>query len=442
MQLFFWVIMKTKYLAIFFITLLQFFAAHGDLYKGLPTKGLSAEGLRQTVVSQLMTGPIGEDFSVDAPARADTELLDPGFERRFHLKIKHRPSSDHLVVIIPGFGQTNHEGPGPYLSELLHRNGFVTLVSNSPAAQEFIIKSSGSGFPGVQRWDAIDLYDMILASKKKLVLNHGYKITKVSIIGTSLGSINAAHLAIIDRNKTGDNKIGFYKVFSINPPISNAYGSSVIDSMVKVAQSDKPGFSYSTFAAALTKAFDQVYLKQKKTTTFETVETNSLAMSKALTFSEEELRFLVGFGFQSIVNNALLAMDTRFAEDTAGVHITNNRTDLRLFTVFLKNISYSRYKSMYPYIEEDMEDKYKLVEPQFIFTESESILHLFEQLQTANYHLITWEDDFLLQTTDVEWIKKHFSGGAKGNSMIFKVGGHLGGYYQKPFQNYLLDNLR
>jgi hypothetical protein len=434
--------MKIKYFTIVLLVLVQLPLVYGDLYKGLPTKGLSSAGLKQTLVSQLMTGPIGEDFSVDAPPRTDTGMLDPGFERRFHLKIKHQLSSDHLVVIIPGFGQTNHEGPGPYLSELLHRNGYLTLVSNSPAAKEFIIQSSGPGAPGVQRWDAMDLYDMILAAKKKLVSDHGYKINKISIIGTSLGAINSAHLAALDKNRSPENKIGFYRVFSVSPPISNAYGSSTIDAMVKVAQEDNIGFSYETFATALMKAFSQIYLKKKKTTTYETVEESSIAMSKELTFTEEELRFLVGFGFQSIVNSALAAMDTRFAQDTAGVLISNDRTDLRLFTLFLRNISYSRYKSLYPYIQEEMEDTYKLGEPHFIFTETESILHMYQDLQTPNYHLVTWEDDFLLQHTDVEWIKKHFSGGKKGHSKIFKSGGHLGGYYQKPFQQYLLDNLR
>lgn len=431
--------MKTNFIAIAVLLMINFPSAYGDIYRGLPTKGLSAEGLRRTVVSQLMTGPVGEDFYVDAPPREDLGYLDPGFERRFNLKIKHQSASDHLVVIVPGFGQTNDVGTAPYLSEMLHRNGFVTLSSHSPAATDFVIHSSGAGAPGVQRWDAIDLYDMIFAAKNKLVSEHGYKINKVSVIGTSLGSINAAHLAVIDKYKTG-NKIGFYRVFSISPPISNAYGSSTIDAMVKSSQEDQPSFSYATLAASLTKAFNQVYMRQKNTTTYESVEENSIAMSKALTFTEEELRFLVGYGFQMVVNTVKTGMETRFQDDFAGLLISNDRTDLRLFTVFLKNVSYARYKTVNPH--EKIPDNYNLVEPHFIFTESESILHMHKDLQTPNYHLITWEDDFLLQNTDIEWIKKHFPGGSKGNSKVFEAGGHLGGYYQKSFHKYLVDNLR
>lgn len=423
--------------------------ASAELYSGVQTKGLSAEGLRQTIVSQLMTGPVGEDFSVTAPPRVDTSPLEPNFTRTFDLKIKHKLNSEHLVVIVPGFGQTNDQGPGPYLSELLNRNGYVTLVSHSPAAVDFIIKSSGPGFPGVQRWDAIDLYDMIVESKKRLESVFKYKIKKVSVIGTSLGSINAAHLAILDEEASQTHKIGFYRVFSVNPPISNAYGSSTIDSMVKLAQADSHKYSFKTFASAATKAFNQVLLKKRKTPNYENVGANSEAMSNELTLSEEQLRFLVGFGFQSTVTDALAAMDKRNPQDAASTYIENQRTDARLFTIFLKGISYSRYRQVYPYyndgygtIENDIPDTFNLKDPPFVFTESESILALNHKLQLPGYHLVTWEDDFLLRADDVAWIKNTFKGEGKGNSRVFKRGGHLGGYYQREFQNYLLKSLK
>ena len=96
----------------------------------------------------------------------------------------------------------------------------------------------------------------------------------------------------------------------------------------------------------------------------------------------------------------------------------------------------------------------------YAMTEVESLQELLPQLQgdghdLSHYHLITWRDDFLLRADDPERIKKTLPGGTvielyeettflknkNGNSIIFDHGGHLGGYAQDAFQQYLLGKL-
>ena len=69
------------------------------------------------------------------------------------------------------------------------------------------------------------------------------------------------------------------------------------------------------------------------------------------------------------------------------------------------------------------------------------------------FYLITWYDDFLLRHEDPKWIEENLPGGKKGTGQIFRQidigsgkiydgGGHLGGLWQKEFQEYLLDALK
>ena len=97
------------------------------------------------------------------------------------------------MVVIPGFGATNDSGVGPYLTDIIIQhardtNPIITLTSNSPAAPDFVHKSHTSGIPGNQKVDAQNLYDMILASIRRLEelppwRGKKYQIKKVSVIG-------------------------------------------------------------------------------------------------------------------------------------------------------------------------------------------------------------------------------------------------------------------
>ena len=442
-----------------------------------PSLGTKKEGLRNTLLSQIMAGPTGTaievKFKKPHPQQYmfDTNEI-PEFERTcfFNLKrqekFENNAGKTHLVYVIPGFGSNKDEGAASYISEILHREGLVTLSSHSPAHPDFIEFSSSVGIPGSQRFEGFDLYQCLEEGVKKLNEDYGYEFEKISVVGASLGSMNAFRLAYIDLRNKKDGKphFDFYRVFSLNPPISNVYGSSTIDTMVGLTLGSffdaDMGKKIDAFVSALLDVVPSVL----KRGSFEDVKKLSLEAQAAMASSDRlsagELKFLVGIGFGPTVAKSMEAGRRRYAPQTSP---TDRMADIPLFTGFLQRVTYSNWRAyglsnphtseyndkyVYPASQNHLEG---LTVPHFVMTERESIGHMIPELQEqgfdlSHYHLVTWSDDFLLRDSDPAWIESTLTGGVKGNSKVYRNGGgHLGGYWQDSpgeFQDYLKQNIK
>ncbi|MEM7646442.1 MAG: hypothetical protein AAF203_06005 [Pseudomonadota bacterium] len=395
------------------------------------------------------------------------------------------------MIVIPGFGANKDSGTASFLTELILKNTdddtpIVTLASNSPAAAEFVAHSHSSGIPGNQKADAENLYKMILASIAHLEDRRGYygfNIVKVSLIGASLGSMNVTHLMALDLKKKeqlqkqngeenpkrslSQSYIKFDKIFALNPPISNVYGSTIIDTLVKEswAASTKLG------AKAIFDAVKKLLPRKLDANIFNNPKNIATWFEKYLTsvkeknFTLSQLRYLVGFGFAPIVQKAIKAGKKRGAipaDDSTKIPFTRY---LLKYTYthyapgnFVENIGLSEVANYFgygPVFEFDPDSETEvLVENQnyaYAMTEMESLHVLVPQLQNeghdlSHYHLITFKDDFLLRAEDPAWIRSNLPGrmgstSTKGNSIVFEKGGHLGGYTQREFQRYLFSHI-
>ena len=259
--------MITKYCFISLMSSMLCFQASADIYQGFedigsgvinetsnPPPGARKAGLLNTMLSTFVHGPVGDSYEVIAPIgphpdkRIGDNLFVTEFQRRFYFRLKHQKNRDqaHLVVFIPPFGAGTDKGVGPYITELLNRNGLVTLSAQSPANPDFIKFSSSLAIPGNQVWDAQDIYDAIQLAIPQLKKDFGYNFNKVSVIGASLGSLNAFHVLGIDleNQAQGQSFIGFHKVISINAPISNVYGSTAIDTFVALTKNQDKEFDF------------------------------------------------------------------------------------------------------------------------------------------------------------------------------------------------------
>ena len=508
--------MVIRFISLFI--LLFTISARADFYKGfhkigtgaitgeVETLGTSKAGLQQTVLTLLLKGPQGENFTIELP-EDEVFKVDPSkgnvmdyFPRKYYLGVKHQDSKRNhggpvdLVMVIPGFGASFKEGAGPYLTELLNRNGYLTVTSHSPAHPDFIRDSSKHGAPGYQTRDAKDLYQQLQETVRVLKAPpYNYEINNVSVVGASLGSMNAALMGKVDRLKMKKGEadaINLHRVFSINPPISNVYGTSAIDTMVaKTVGADKMDFFEQLGAY---RAGIRLLLKDFFTNSFDEVAEKSVEAYNSmstLSTTARQYQFLVGFSFAPTVHDALVPMRDRWLDELVTTEFSDRGyMVVDFFTHYFKRFSVPlsyrgdgmkwppSAKKKYSFVEnkggvDNDETKCDRSHPTrivrndclaLIVTENESLGVVIPEMQKmydmSYYHLVTWDDDFLLRTPvpgqedsfldhysqdDVQWIRQTLPGGDKGSSIVFENGGgHLGGFYQEEFQQYLLNNLK
>ena len=499
-------VIQKIFLFFFFLTSAGSLAL-ADYYKGfeeiggpilgeIPTKGASVAGLQNTLLSTLLTGSEGEAMEIVLDGENEiVKRLPPGkyagilqeYQRSYSVGVYHQEDKKlsgqavDVVLLIPGFGAGIKANAARYLAEMLNREGYLTVVSRSPAHQLFISESSSFGAPGYQTLDAADLYKQFQHVLKKL--GESYSIGKVSLIGASLGSMNAALMGKLDRIKVKAEQpdaINFHRVFSLNPPISNVFGSTTIDTFVaKTIKGSKIDLEerLEAYDRAIHLLLATFFVDNWNDVADSSVR--ALARMQRTGNTDEALKFLVGFAFAPKVAEALRSHNERWYDElTATMQIDRNFLDVDFFTAFLRDFSipYSfltevntripKPKREYSFLSDKCKNgtrKERYSCEAFIISENESLGVVIPEMHEAGmdlsyYYLVTWDDDFLLRVpvpgkeaefdayysqNDAQWIQETLTGGVKGNSKIFtNGGGHLGGFYQAEFQKYLLDNLK
>ncbi len=448
------------------------------------TMGLTVEGLRFTIASGFFNNLDQSQLGLQSAEVVSPVLSSTGQERKFFIRYKFSPNQseanlnkDHLVFVIPGFGGLSEGGLSAYMIELLTRNGFVAVALDSPPSERFLSHSSRYGFPGVQEFDAQDLYEGMQISKSHLENLRRHKpFTKISVIGTSLGGLNTSQILLHSLRPSSTMK--FHRAISINPPISNVYGLNLIDHLVSnyyrrvTAEGESIGKIES-----LAQAFYNQLLKK---ISFEEFEEAALRITNPVVpITQDSAAFLVGFSFSDIVVSAIKGTGKRhhleaaekqsvlFYEIFNGITLEKLR-ELRSQppqdyflpnqisqTVQIPNINQSFLRN----IRQGEAQAEFLVREDDIQIEMSSIRFNGETLQNAkNFVIMTNEDDFLLRTNlsipkafeddDKSWIRSQFNGTytretgpTKARSKIYFEGGHLGGYYQKQFQTDLIRYL-
>jgi hypothetical protein len=473
----------TYRLFIFFILASVFFS---QVYGGsLPnTMGLTAEGMRFTVASNFLSSIKVEPLDlVQAQILSPDKGLDSK-QRKFHIQYKlptnlsdSNQNKDHLVLVIPGFGSPSDQGVSVFMVELLTRSGFTAAALDSPPSLRFLSDSSRYGFPGVQEFDSQDLYEGMQLTKKYLenLRSYGKPFSKVSVIGTSLGGLNVSQILLHSLKPTSTLK--FHRAISVNPPVSNVYGLSIIDYMVRnYIQGVTAGGKSMGKVPALLKGFHNKLLEK---ISYEELEKQVKSITNPLNpMSQEEAAYLIGYSFSDTVASALKGTAVRqnlsqmqlqsgtfyeiYNRITMGYLAgTRERPEpdypipaMPTSEIKIANIN----KEVLTQIRGIQQSDF-LTEPDDIQIEMSSIRYNVESLKNAkNYVLITYVDDFLLRTNvtdpkifeddDKSWIRKNFDGAyivgegpTKARSKVYFEGGHLGGYYQKMFQNDLIQFL-
>ena len=135
-----------------------------------------------------------------------------------------------LVVMVAGLG--GHAGTAYYNYLAYHfvKRGYHVVAFPNPFHFSFALSASTTGYPGVTREDARDLYTLIQKSLEKLQKKGGLEYTKVGLLGVSLGALEAAYLSELDSR---EGKLNFQRTLMINPPVDPLFGIRALDTLAK-----------------------------------------------------------------------------------------------------------------------------------------------------------------------------------------------------------------
>lgn len=453
--------------------------------------GLSVEGLRYTVTASLLGKIDSSKFGIkDAVLEAPKKSTDKE-SRKFYIHYKLSdvagPNNEHMIFFIPGFGGKNDGGPTNFFIELLTKQGFSVVCFDSPPSERFLKESSRFGIPGVQNFDAQDLYEGMQVAKDYFQKNRENAImpfSKYSVVGTSLGGLNASQIELLSIAKGA--KLNFHRVISINPPMSNVYGMSLIDYFVKnyKERTTSSGQSIGVVPTIISAVYNNIL----KTFKYEDLEDRvDSIVNPHVALTKDQAQMLIGLSFSETVGGTAAGFKFRHPEFDAisdkkkfGDFVTFYDIYDRITIPMLKELGKQKitdYEMPHFEKENDAESRVNtnkkflsairnsnepdlMTRADDIQIDLTSIRANAKELSAApNYVLLTYEDDFLLRNNmstpkafdddDKSWINRTFNGKydastnspTKARSYVFFQGGHLGGYYQKQFQNMLIGFL-
>lgn len=355
-------------------------------------------------------GVKGEDFPVLLrPERSSV----PYFETRnfTHLRVwpqKHgRPAP--LMVLVAGLGGSSGASYLNFLAWQFHKQGYHVLSVPSAFHWTFALAASDSGYPGVSRDDARDLYAVMqlgLSEIKKRRLT----FTSVNLIGASMGALESAYVAALDKT---ENKIGFRKVLLINPPVDVLYGMSKLDELYAEGANIGADQLREVEARVFQFGFNALMERDIKSADY------FYNIEERLPLNRTERRFVIGNGLREFLESLLF---TTQQIDDRGI-FKNPRSDWNPGPRMKEaaKFSFMEYINLFllPALSEKRGEKLALEDliPDTYLSGIENELRADTRVSVMHN-----EDDFIVRASDLDYLRSVFGTRLK----LYPRGGHVG----------------
>lgn len=320
------------------------------------------------------------------------------------------PTDGPLMIMIAGLGGASSTGYHNFLASQFVKKGFHVLVLPSPFHFSFALAGSSSGYPGLTRGDAKDLYDAIEAGVEKSRKRTGFQLKKIALLGVSMGALQTAYLSEIDSR---EKRLDFQKVLMINPPVNPLSSAAAIDGLA--AKGDSISLDARKKLPEKVVFFGSKALLMgdiKSPTYFEGIES-------ALPTTLEERQFLIGSSMKDFLSALIFA--TQQVDDLGVLKTPIVGKDAKERLKESENFSFSDYleKFFLPGLGKKLGRKLTLSE-----LESDVVLSGVESHLRSNERIFLMhnEDDFIVDKNELEYLRSVF-----GERMtIYAHGGHLG----------------
>lgn len=334
-------------------------------------------------------------------------------DSRYSVWMQKKPAD--LVFIVPGLGDHYRNSQAALLAEAIYNAGYSVAIISNPFCWEFTQSALTSMAPGYTRADAKDLYHHIARVLDDINEEHPGKVKDISIVGYSLGALQAAFLT---RNDVIEHRLNVKRYVLLSPPVNLIYGLTTLDKY------------YSIW-----KNWDAVTLTNNRNMAvgfYKGYSYGALRTDSYLPVTEEQASFVIGFMFRMSLGDVMKKIIERHPMEIFGEVSSWKQQE---FEKQLERYGFQRYVDTF----------LKEAHPT-IFATSEPFKHVNgicslpamanELKQNKNIVCLHTADDFLLNDYDRNWLKR-----AMGDRLVMlDHGSHLG-YFCMPQALDIIVNL-
>lgn len=325
-------------------------------------------------------------------------------DSRYSVWMQKQPAD--LVFIVPGLGDHYRNSQAALLAEAIYNAGFSVAIISNPFCWEFTQSALTSMAPGYTRSDAKDLYHHIARVLDDINEEHPGKVKDISIVGYSLGALQAAFLT---RNDVIEHRLNVKRYVLLSPPVNLIYGLTTLDKYY-----------------GIWKNWDAVTLTNNRNMAvgfYKGYSYGALQTDTYLPVTEEQASFVIGFTFRMSLGDVMKKIIERHPMEIFGEVSSWKQQE---FEKQLERYGYQRYVDTF----------LKEAHPT-IFATSEPFKHVNgicslpamanELRQNRNIVCLHTADDFLLNDYDRNWLKRQMG----DRLVMLDHGSHLG-YFCMP----------
>ena len=355
------------------------------------------------------------------PVRAKTRsVVIPSTGRKLPFSYWLQRGKAPLVYVLPGLGGHRLAQPALALAESLYGEGFSVVCISNPFNSEFMERASSADLPAYLPIDAKDVHVALNEIDRRLTDLYPGRLGKKALLGYSMGALDALYIAAAQSTNT-PSLIQFDRVVAISTPVRLMHGVEKLDNFYQAplewAANERSTKLENTFlkVAALVK--------------------NGLPTNAPPPFEAVESKFLIGMSFRFILRDVVFSSQRRVSQHVLREPISKFNRE-KVYEE-ISRYSYQDYLHDFaaPYYE-----KTGLVHAAADALTTAGDLRTYEAGLRANpkIRIILNENDFLLDESDLAWLRSTFPG---EQLTVFPDGGHLGNLAEPAMQKAIVGAL-
>lgn len=347
-------------------------------------------------------------------------VLIPATGRQLKFTYWLQPKEAPVVYIIPGLGAHRMSSTALALAELVYKNGFSAVCISSAFHSEFMENASTANLPAYLPVDGRDVHVALTEIDRRLHVLYPNRLGEKVLMGYSMGALESLYIAATEATNRLP-LVAFDRYVAFNTPVRLLHGVSMLDDFYRAPLEWPDGERVDNIQNTFLKVAD--------------LSKETLAPNTALPFSSIESRFLIGLSFRFTLRDIIYSSQKR---NNQGVlhHAMRSWKRGPLYEEIL-GFSYRDYfdRFVIPYYQS------RGMAPMTAdAVESAGDLRTYGEGVRGNpkVHVVVNQNDFLLEDSDVAWLRSCI---AQGNLTVFPQGGHMGNLFNPAVQRAIVDTM-
>ncbi|MEK6578506.1 MAG: hypothetical protein AABZ55_04705 [Bdellovibrionota bacterium] len=274
----------------------------------------------------------------------------------------------------------------------------------------FALAASESGLTGVTPSDVGDLQRALRIALKTLREEESLQIGNIGVVGISLGGLEAGFLSVLEKNQPA---LGISRYLAINPAVDLKHGIVTLDRLSQM-ESEIGGPDRA-------RSIRKWAMEQLSDTIMDGDPTDPEYFSnvdKRYPFTHEEFQFLLGTFIKAPISESIYI--SQLIEDRGILKEDPSKMRARIKEAATFSAMEYVEKVVYPHFAERATGTPFTVDE---LMARSSLPYLEKNLKEQNqFYVMENQDDFLLRSGDLDWLRSVFGSHLK----VYPLGGHVG----------------